>query len=219
MSRRPDTLHVALVDGGGTNIGSVAYALERLGAHGRLTADADVIRAADRVILPGVGAAGAGMRRLHSGGLVEVLRSLEQPLLGVCLGMQLLYDSSAEDGGVDCLGLIPGAVVPIPPAPGVRVPHMGWNAVHRIVRTGGGASDGDWDVDDPILTGVRDGERAYFVHSYAAPVTAHTLLSTTHSGSWAAVVRHQNRWGAQFHPERSADVGARLLRNFLLEVT
>ena len=123
---------VALVDSGGTNIASVSYALERIGADARLTNNPADIRAADRVILPGVGAAGAGMARLREAGLVEVLHEVEQPLLGVCLGMQLLFAHSAEDGGTECLGLLPGRVVPIPPAPGLRVPHQGWNTLTNL---------------------------------------------------------------------------------------
>lgn len=199
-------VRVALVDSGGTNIGSVRYALDRIGAEARLTADPAQIGAADRVILPGVGAAGAGMRRLREAGLVEVLHELEQPLLGVCLGMQLLFERSAEDGGVDCLGLLAGDVVPIPRAPGLRVPHMGWNTLTALRH-------------DPVTAGLPDGTRAYFVHSYGVPVTADTVLTTEHSGTWSAVVRHGNRWGAQFHPERSASAGARLLTDFVLEVT
>jgi imidazole glycerol-phosphate synthase subunit HisH len=197
-------VRVALVDSGGTNIGSVRYALERLGATARLTADRGDILAADRVILPGVGAAGAGMRRLQQADLFPVLHDVQAPLLGVCLGMQLLFDSSAEDGGTPTLGLIPGAVVPIPPAPGVRVPHMGWNALTDL-------------VPDPLLEGIEEGDRAYFVHSFAAPVGPHTLAATTHGTAWTAVVRSGLRWGAQFHPERSARPGARLLRNFVLQ--
>lgn len=196
---------VALVDSGGTNIGSVTYALERLGASARLTADPGDILAADRVILPGVGAAGAGMRRLHQAGLADTLREVQAPLLGVCLGMQLLFDRSEEDGGVTGLGLLPGEVVGIPPVPGARVPHMGWNALENL-------------ADDPLLHGVEEGERAYFVHSYAVPAGSHTLATTHHGGAWSAVARSGLRWGAQFHPERSAALGARLLRNFLVEV-
>lgn len=196
---------VALVDGGGTNIGSVSYALERLGASTRLTDDPAEILAADRVVLPGVGAAGAGMARLRAAGLEDVLGQVQAPLLGVCLGMQLLFDRSAEDGGTPTLGLVPGEVVPIPPAPGVRVPHMGWNRLDDL-------------VEDPLLAGISPGERAYFVHSYAAPVGPSTLASTTHGTTFSAVVRSGLRWGAQFHPERSGRVGAALLRNFLLEV-
>ncbi|WP_109471510.1 imidazole glycerol phosphate synthase subunit HisH [Ornithinimicrobium cavernae] len=196
---------VALVDSGGTNIGSVRYALDRIGADARLTSDPADILAADRVILPGVGAAGAGMRRLRQAGLVDVLHQVEQPLLGVCLGMQLLFERSAEDGGTECLGLLAGEVVPIPRAPGLRVPHMGWNTLTAL-------------REDPLTAGLADGSRAYFVHSYAVPVTPDTVLTTEHSGTWSAVVRHGNRWGAQFHPERSARTGARLLRDFVLEV-
>ncbi|WP_281964091.1 imidazole glycerol phosphate synthase subunit HisH [Serinicoccus marinus] len=198
-------MRVALVDGGGTNIGSVSYALERLGATSRLTADPGDILAADRVVLPGVGAAGAGMRRLRELGLVEVLAQVQAPLLGVCLGMQLLFERSEEDGGVATLGLVPGEVVGIPPAAGVRVPHMGWNALTDL-------------AEDPLLVGIEEGDRAYFVHSYAAAPTEHTLASTVHGRPWTAVVRSGLRWGAQFHPERSSSVGSRLLRNFLVEV-
>lgn len=197
---------VALVDSGGTNIGSVRYALDRIGADARLTSDADDILSADRVILPGVGAAGAGMRRLREAGLVEVLHQVQQPLLGVCLGMQLLFERSAEDGGTECLGLLSGDVVAIPAQPGQRVPHMGWN---ELTAT----------ASDPLTTGLPDGTRAYFVHSYAAPVTSDTLMTTEHCGTWSAVVRSGNRWGAQFHPERSAGAGARLLSNFVREVS
>ena len=197
---------VALVDSGGTNIGSVRYALERIGAQARLTSDPAEILAADRVILPGVGAAGAGMARLHDAGLVDVLRDVTQPLLGVCLGMQLLFERSAEDGGTPCLGLLPGEVVPIPRTPGLRVPHMGWNELNAVRA-------------DPLTQGLAPGDRAYFVHGYAVPVTTDTVMSTEHSGTWSAVVRRGNRWGVQFHPERSASIGARLLTNFILEVS
>lgn len=194
-------MDVALIDSGGTNIGSVRYALERLGARAHLTSDPEAIRRADRVILPGVGAAAPGMARLRELGLVDVVRGLRQPLLGVCLGMQLLFESS-EEGEVECLGLLPGKVRRIPHAEGIRVPHMGWNALVRR-------------SDDALLAGIAAGEQAYFVHSFAAPVTDDTLATTTHGVEFAAVVRRGNFHGAQFHPERSASVGARLFSNFL----
>lgn len=197
---------VVLVDGGGTNIASVSFALERLGVPCQLTSDAAEIQSADRVILPGVGAALVGMQRLQEADLVTVLRELEQPLLGVCLGMQLLFDGSDEDGGVACLGLIEGTVAAIEPSPGVRVPHMGWNTL-SVIR------------QDPLIRGLGDGDRAYFVHSYAAPVGEYTLASTWHGRDYSAVVRSGNRWGAQFHPERSAAVGSALLANFVAEVS
>ncbi len=194
-------MDVVLVDAGGANIGSVNYALERLGVRARLSADAAVISAADRVILPGVGAAPVGMQRLRELGLVEVVRNLSQPLLGICLGMQLLFESS-DEGDVVCLGLLPGRVARLQPQPGVRVPHMGWNQLQPL-------------RDDPLLAGLDAGASAYFVHGYAAPVTADTLATCTHGAAFAAVVRRGNCRGAQFHPERSGVVGARLLENFL----
>ncbi|TPG10102.1 imidazole glycerol phosphate synthase subunit HisH [Rhodanobacter glycinis] len=194
-------MSVVLVDAGGTNIGSVRYALQRLGVDAALTADAATIRAADKVILPGVGAAGPGMARLRELGLVDVLRSLEQPVLGVCLGMQLLC-SHSEEGDTECLGLIPAPVRRFAEGPGLRVPHMGWNRL-SVQRP------------HPLLVGLGDDDQAYFVHSYAVPVDDFTLASTDHAGEFSAIVARGNFHGMQFHPERSAAVGARLLKNFL----
>ena len=192
---------VVLVDGGGTNIGSVRYALQRLGVDAELSADARRIRRATHVILPGVGAAGPGMAKLHTANLVDVLRTLTQPLLGVCLGMQLLFDRS-DEGATECLGLLPGTVRLMAQGDGLRVPHMGWNEL-------------DVERDDPLVAGIGAGAYAYFVHSYAAPCGAATIASADHGDSFSAVVRCGNVCGMQFHPERSAAVGARLLRNFL----
>jgi glutamine amidotransferase len=192
---------LALIDAGGANLGSVRYALARLGVQPRLVRDADDLGAPARVILPGVGAAGAAMRLLHERGLVDALRASEAPLLGICLGMQLLFDSS-EEGEVACLGLIPGRVARMTGGPGLRVPHMGWNQL-RSLRS------------NTLLEGIADEAYAYFVHSYAAPVTADCNASTEHGTPFAAVVSRGNVSGAQFHPERSAAVGARLLGNFL----
>lgn len=194
-------MSVVLVDAGGTNIGSVRFALQRLGVDAALTADAATIRAADKVILPGVGAAGPGMARLHELSLVELLRSLRQPVLGVCLGMQLLCAHS-EEGDTECLGLIPAPVRRFAETPGLRVPHMGWN--HLGVQHA-----------HPLLAGLGDEEQAYFVHSYAVPVGGWTLASSDHGQPFSAVIGRDNYYGMQFHPERSAAVGARLLRNFL----
>lgn len=193
-------MRVALVDAGGANIGSVRYALERLGVEATLTADAAVIRASERVILPGVSTAATVMARLREHGLVDVLRELTQPLLGVCVGMQLLFEHSEEDD-TPCLGLLPGRVARLPSKPGIRVPHMGWNTLQT--RRGSG------------LTVGLDGGHAYFVHSYAAPVGADCLMSSEHGQPFAAVVQRGRVAGAQFHPERSAEVGARLIRNFI----
>ena len=194
-------LSVVLVDAGGTNIGSVRYALQRLGVDAPLTADPAAIRAADKVILPGVGAAGPAMARLRALGLVDLLRGLTQPVLGVCLGMQLLCARS-EEGGVDCLGVIPASVQRLQPATGLRVPHMGWNRLCALRA-------------HPMFDGMADDARAYFVHSYAVPLGDYTLASTTHGQVFSAVVACRNFFGMQFHPERSSAVGARLLRNFL----
>ncbi len=194
-------MRLALVDAGGANIGSVRYALQRLGVEPELTADADAIRAADRVILPGVSTAATVMRRLRELALVEVLRSLRQPLLGVCVGVQLLFEHSEEDD-TPCLGLLPGHVRRLPAGEGVRVPHMGWNRLQLR-------------ASDPLLDGFGADEHAYFVHSYAAPVTADCIASAIHGVEFAAVVRRGNVMGAQFHPERSGAAGAQLLGNFL----
>ena len=199
-------MSIVLVDAGGTNIGSVRYALQRLGADAELTADAELIRAADKVILPGVGAAGPGMTRLHELRLVDVLRGLTQPVLGVCLGMQLLCERS-EEGQTACLGLVPASVRRFNEAPGLRVPHMGWNRLTRRSQ-------------HPLLSGLGERDQVYFVHSYAVPVGDYSLATSDFGGSgldaeFSAVIAHRNFHGMQFHPERSAAVGARLLQNFL----
>lgn len=192
---------IVLVDAGGTNIGSVRYALERLDVSAEMTCDPARIRAATHVILPGVGAAGPGMARLRETGLVDVLRGLTQPVLGVCLGMQLLFEHS-EEGDTECLGVIPGNVRALRADATHRVPHMGWN---RLLR----------DQDDPLLDGLPEPSHAYFVHSYAVDADTHTLASVDHGARVAAIVRERNFFGMQFHPERSAAVGAHLLARFL----
>lgn len=192
---------VVLIDWGGGNIGSVRYALDRIGARSALSANADTIANAPRVILPGVGAAPPAMARLHELGLVDALRNLQAPLLGICLGMQLLYESS-DEGGVECLGLLRGRVSKLASAPGLRVPHMGWNRLEPV-------------TDSPLLTGIDAGAWAYFVHGFVAPQTEDTLASTDHGARFTAVAARGRCFGAQFHPERSAAVGQRLLTNFL----
>lgn len=199
-------MSIAIIDSGGANISSVRHALKRLGAESVFTADAGIIRAADRVILPGVGAAGAAMSRLAELGLIECIRQLQQPVLGICLGMQLLFDRSEEDhqgeDRVECLGIIPGTLKKMKPARGIRIPHMGWNTTTEI-------------REDPLLNGLPEQPWFYFVHSYCAPIGDSTLATCTHGEAFAAIVRRENFFGAQFHPERSARHGARLLANFL----
>ena len=197
---------LAIIDSGGANISSVIHALKRQGVEPVFTRDSETIRAADRVILPGVGAAGTAMARLHELGLVECIRKLTQPVLGICLGMQLLFESSAESHqgkqGVDCLGIIPGKLQKLQPSEGLRVPHMGWNTT-RFLRK------------HPLLNGLPDDAWFYFVHSYRAPLGDSTLASCIHGEEFTAIVARDNFYGAQFHPERSAQHGAKLLDNFM----
>lgn len=201
---------LVLIDAGGANLGSVRYALNRIGAQPRLVRDADELGAPERIILPGVGAAAPSMALLRARGLDAALRASEVPLLGVCVGMQLLFESS-EEGDVDCLGLLKGRVRKLSGGPGLRVPHMGWNRLRKRVD-----ADGD---SSPLLDGIDDGAHAYFVHSYAVLVDDATdacvLAESDHGQRFAAVVGSGKRYGAQFHPERSSAAGLRLLDNFL----
>ena len=193
-------MSLVVVDSGGANIASVLHALRRLGAEPVFSADAATISRASRVILPGVGAAGQAMTVLRGHGLVDVIRRLTQPVLGICLGMQLLFESSAEDQA-EMLGLIPARLTRLPQTAQCRVPHMGWNRLSMV-------------KSNPLCDAL-DGRWFYFVHSYAAPLGDWTLASSTHGQTFSAVVRQGNFYGAQFHPERSASAGAALLQNFL----
>lgn len=192
---------VAIIDSGGANIASLRYALQRLGIESGLTTDADDIRAAWRVILPGVGAAGAAMQQLRDHKLVDVIRDLTQPVLGICLGMQLLADASEEED-VDCLGIIPGVAARLEPDAGLPVPNMGWCQVNT-------------STPSELFDGIGDGSYFYFVHSYALPVSNDTIAVAHHRDEFSAACRRSNFHAAQFHPERSSSDGARLLRNFL----
>jgi glutamine amidotransferase len=190
-----------IIDSGGANLASLQFAFERLGVRTHVTTDASEITSAARVVLPGVGAAADAMQRLHHSGVAALLPRLKQPVLGICLGMQLLFAHS-EEGSTDCLGILPETVRRLRPAPGLPVPHMGWNQLEQV-------------RDDPLLEGIAANEYVYFVHSYAAPVSGITLATAAYGIPVAAVVRKGNFWGAQFHPERSAATGARVLANFL----
>jgi glutamine amidotransferase len=195
------SIDVAIIDSGGANLASLQFALERLGARSIVTSDLAQIAAAPRVVLPGVGSALAAMQRLTATGVAAQLSQLKQPVLGICLGMQLLFLKS-EEGPAQCLGVLPQTVRRLEPKQGRPVPHMGWNRLHIAHQ-------------DPLLEGVAENEHLYFVHSYAAPVTATTLATCEYGIEIAAVVRKGNFWGTQFHPERSTKVGARILANFL----
>jgi glutamine amidotransferase len=197
----PKSLDVTVVRLGVGNTASMMFALERLGADARLTSDPAEIAEAERLILPGVGAAAHAMGRIEALGLTQALRDFDRPLLGVCLGQQLLYETS-EEGDAQSLGRIPGAVRAMVPGQGRPVPHMGWNQL-RIER------------EDPLLDGVDDGAFVYFVHGYACEIGPATLASTDYGSPFSSVVRKANAWGCQFHPERSAETGARILHNFL----
>jgi glutamine amidotransferase len=190
-----------IIDSGGANLASLQFAFERLGAKTRVTADAAEIRSAPRVILPGVGSAANAMARLRNNHVAELLPLLTQPVLGICLGMQLLFARS-EEGETECLGILPDAVKRLQPMAGRPVPHMGWNQLTPV-------------REDPLLDGVVPNDYVYFVHSFAAPVSDMTLARADYGTALSAVVRRGNFWGTQFHPERSAHVGARVLANFL----
>jgi len=192
---------VAIIDSGGANIASLLFAFQRLGVDAELTRDPDTIRGARRVLLPGVGAARDAMQRLQAAGLVDVIRALRQPVLGICLGMQLLAEASEEDD-VECLGILPGVAARLPVAPEFPVPNMGWCRTRQVAA-------------HPVLEGIDDGTHFYFVHSYALPVSSYTIATAEHAQAFSAVVCRENFVAAQFHPERSSAAGARLLRNFV----
>ena len=192
---------VAIIDSGGANIASLLFAFDRLGTAATLTTNEDDIRAADRVVLPGVGAARDAMTRLSNAGLIDVVRSLTQPVLGICLGMQLLCDGSEEED-VECLGIIPGTAKKLTVAASNPVPNMGWCDTTITTR-------------HPLLDGVDSGSYFYFLHSYALPIGDNTVATAVHVEGFSAIIAKDNFVAAQFHPERSSGAGAQLLRNFV----
>lgn len=191
-------MSLAIVDLGCGNLGSVAIAMERFGLDPVITDDASRIARSDRVILPGVGAAGFAMERIEALGLADTLRTLRKPLLGICLGMQLLFEAS-EEGGAKGLGLLPGRVRRLEAAPGRPVPHMGWSRL---------------SVSDPRI-GLADGDYVYFAHSFACDDGEATRASTDYGRTIPAIVTAGPVWGAQFHPEKSGPAGTRFLRTWL----
>ena len=199
---------IAIVDYGVGNLFSLSSSLKTLGLETEITRDADKLRAADRIILPGVGAFGDAKAKLDDTGLVPVLleEAERKPFLGICLGMQLLFDRGFEYGEHPGLGLVPGQVVDLHDDledKSLKVPHMGWNSL-QIVK------------DDPLFKYFKDGEYVYYVHSFYAKDCAASTLGTSRYGNVAVtgVVRNGNVWGTQFHPEKSGDAGLRLLRAF-----
>jgi glutamine amidotransferase len=197
-------MKVVIIDTGCANISSVKFAVQRLGYEVEVSRDHQVIQAADKIFLPGVGAAAEAMGSLKERGLIDVIRSLTQPVLGICLGMQLLAESSAEGetGNVACLGLLPCKVEHLTVEPGQRLPHMGWNSV---TPTPG----------HPLFKDIEDGTYFYFVHSFAIPVGEYTAASCDYGRQFSAAISWDNFYGVQFHPERSAAAGATLIKNFL----
>ena len=199
---------IAIVDYGVGNLFSLSSSLKALGLETEITRDADKLRAADRIILPGVGAFGDARAKLDATGLVPVIQAevARKPLLGICLGMQLLFDRGFEYGEHPGLGLVPGQVVDLHGAledKSLKVPHMGWNSL-QIVK------------DDPLFRYVENGEYVYYVHSFYAANCLPSTLATSRYGNVdvTGVVRNGNVWGTQFHPEKSGDAGLRLLKAF-----
>lgn len=203
---------IAIVDYNAGNLRSVALAVARGGRAAVVTQNGDEVRTADRVIFPGVGAADAAMAELTRLGLDEALRDVlrrDVPVLGICLGTQIILDESQEDGGTKCLGIIPGSVRRFPEGKGVspearKIPHMGWNAV-------------DFRRRHPVFDGVEEGEEFYFVHSYypEAADDADVVATTDYSVTFSSVMAHGSLVAVQFHPERSGSVGMRVIDNFM----
>lgn len=193
-----------IVDTGCANLSSVKFAIERLGFSATITDDIEQIKAADKVIFPGVGSAKHAMANIIEKNLVETLQSLTQPVLGFCLGMQLMTKSSPEGGkeyAIECLGMIPTQVEPLK-AKGKRLPHMGWNTLTSV-------------VDHPVLKGINVDDYFYFVHSFAAPISEYTLASCEYGSEFSAIIGKDNFIGCQFHPERSSALGSKIIQNFL----
>ena len=194
-------MKTVIVNSGCANIASVKFAFERLGANVNVSSDLQEISKADRIILPGVGTFDFAMSSLIKNQLINAIKSLNQPVLGICLGMQLYFEGSAE-GVAQGLGLAKGMANKFLSEPNLPVPHMGWNQLENL-------------SDDPLLKGLDEGSYVYFVHSYFIPLGETTLAETTYGTTFSASVRKENFWGCQFHPERSSDVGATILNNFL----
>ena len=191
---------IAIVDYKMGNLRSVENALRRLGAEFVVTADADVIKCADRVLLPGVGNAAEAMENLRAASLVDVVRSLRRPVLGICVGMQVMCRHS-EEGDVDCLNLFDARVKRFEPSADLKVPHMGWNTIGNL--------------ESKLFKGIDGGEYVYFVHSYYPELCPDTIATSRHGVMFSAALKYENFYGTQFHPEKSGDVGERIIENFL----
>ena len=193
-------MKVVIIKYNAGNVQSVMYALDRLGVSYLYTDEEEEIRSADKVIFPGVGEASTAMAYLKRKKLDLLIPSLKQPVLGTCVGMQLMCRFS-EENDTDCMGIFDVDVKRFPATPGVKVPHMGWNSIY--------------DYEDQILEGLHDNAYVYFVHSYAAPVCEHTIATCDYIQPFSAMLRRDNFYAAQFHCEISGDVGEKILSNFL----
>ena len=191
---------IAIVDYKMGNLRSVENVLRRLGAEFCVTSDADVIRSADKVLLPGVGNAAEAMENLRAAGLVDVIRSLRRPVLGICVGMQVMCRHS-EEGDVDCLNIFDARVTRFTPSADLKVPHMGWNTIGNL--------------ETKLFKGLDGGSYVYFVHSYYPELCPDTIATSTHGLMFSAALKYENFYGTQFHPEKSGDIGERLIENFL----
>jgi len=191
-------MEVAIIDYGAGNIKSLQFALERLGVTGHLTADPEQIKAADKVIFPGQGAAQSAMIKLKTHGLDAIIPQLKQPVLGICLGMQLLCDY-LEEGDVNGLGIIQGKVRRF--SDQLKVPQMGWNTIFEMQTT--------------LFQEIKDHEFMYLVHSYFVPLLPETIAVSTYNKAYSVALRKDNFYGVQFHPEKSSKAGQQLLKNFL----
>lgn len=194
-------MSLVIVDTGCANLSSVKFAFERLDIPVFISQEPSEIASADKVLIPGVGAAPYAMHKIKERGLLDTLRNLKQPTLGICLGMQLLFETLTEgDVETEGLGLIPGQVGSLD-TKGAPSPHMGWNSL-------------EIEKEMPLLNGIHQGDYAYFVHSFAVPLGDYTVASAAYGERFSAIVQHRNVYGCQFHPERSSAVGARILENF-----
>jgi glutamine amidotransferase len=205
---RPETPEITVVDYGAGNLRSVQRALEATGQRARVTSDPAEVERADGLVLPGVGSSNDAMKALRERGLVEPLRAYAgsgRPFLGVCLGLQVLFEWSEEGGGVECLGVLPGVVRRFPSQPGLKVPQIGWNAVR--MRTSSA---------HPLVARIPDGSHFYFVHSYyAEPRDAAIVVGEAEHGvPFPAIVAREQVAATQFHPEKSADLGLQIYANF-----
>lgn len=194
-------MNVVILDTGCANLSSVKYAVQRLGYEPVVSRDPDIVLRADKLFLPGVGTARAAMEQLEQRELIDLIKACTQPVLGICLGMQLLGSGSDENGGIKTLGIIDQPVERMQDR-GLPLPHMGWNQVIA-------------NADSHLFRGIDENAYFYFVHGYAMPICENTIAQTLYGEPFTAAVARDNFFGVQFHPERSGAAGARLLKNFL----